>query len=252
MPAWCRETDETRMIVASDGPTPHLEGTRGDYAPTVLLPGDPKRARFIAESYFDDVRQVNAVRGAEGFTGTVEGRPVSVQAVGMGVASVAIYYTELIRVYGCENLIRVGSCGGLADDLTLGEIIIATAAGTDSAAVQTVTGGMNLPPVADWSLLRAAVESAERQDIAVSVGTVFTADLFYDPNAERSFATMREHGVLGVEMEVAMLYALATAEGARALGLLTISDDIGRGLHLSAAERESTFDHMIKLALDIA
>lgn len=239
-------------MASNDGPTPHLEGTRGDYAPTVLLPGDPKRARFIAETYFDDPQQVNAVRGADGFTGTVDGRPVSVQAVGMGPASVAIYYTELIRVFGCQNLIRVGSCGGLAEDLTLGDLVIATAAGTDSAAVRAITGGLNLPPVADWSLLRAAVESAERQDVPVSVGPVFTSDLFYDPNADTSFATMRAHGVLGVEMEVAMLYAIAAAEGVRALGLLTVSDDITRGLSLSAADRENTFDNMIKVALGLA
>lgn len=238
--------------MSGDGPTPHLEGTRGDYAPTVLLPGDPRRARFIADTYLDDVRQVNAVRGADGFTGNFAGRPVSVQAVGMGVPSALIYYTELIRFYGCQNLIRVGSCGGVSEALTLGDVVVATAAGTDSAAVQRLTGGVALPPVADWALLRAAVESAERQNITVSVGPVFTSDLFYAPDADTTLETLQAHGVLGVEMEIAGLYALAAAEGVQALGLLTVSDDIVRGTRLSAKEREDTFDAMIKVALDIS
>lgn len=238
-------------MAKDNGPTPHLEGTRGDYAPTVLLPGDPKRARFVAETYMDDVRQVNAVRGADGFTGTYEGRPVSVQAVGMGVPSAAIYYTELIRFYGCETLIRIGSCGGLSEKVALGDVLVATGAGTDSAAVTTITAGMNLAAVADWDLLRAAVESAERQNVPVSVGSVYTADLFYGPE-DGSLATLQAHGVLGVEMEIAALYTLAAAEGARALGLLTVSDDIVRGKALSAKDREDTFDAMVKIALDIA
>lgn len=239
-------------MTTNDGPTPHLEGTRGDYAPTVLLPGDPKRARFIAETYLDDVKQVNAVRGADGFTGSYEGRPVSVQAVGMGVASAAIYYTELIRFYGCDTLIRVGSCGGLSEQLTLGDVIVATAAGTDSSAVQTITDGMNLPAVADWGLLRGAVEAAERLEIPVSVGPVFTSDLFYSPGAEEAFGLLQKHGILGVEMEIAVLYALATAEGARGLGLLTVSDDIVRGTVLSAKDREDTFDNMVRVALAVS
>ncbi len=159
-------------MTVTDGPTPHLEGTRGDYAPTVLLPGDPKRARFIADTYLDDVRQVNAVRGADGFTGTFEGTPVSVQSVGMGVPSAAIYYTELIRFYGCERLIRVGSCGGLSEEITLGDVILATAAGTDSAAVATLNGGLALPPVADWGMLRGAVEAAEAASVERQVDAI--------------------------------------------------------------------------------
>lgn len=239
-------------MINDDGPTPHLEGTRGDYAPTVLLPGDPKRARFIAETYLDGVKQVNAVRGADGFTGTYEGAPVSVQAVGMGVASAAIYYTELMRFYGCDTLIRVGSCGGLSETLTLGDVVVATAAGTDSAAVQTITDGMNLPAVADWGLLRGAVEAAESMDMQVAVGPVYTSDLFYSPDAEAAFAILQKHGILGVEMEIAGLYALASAEGARALGLLTVSDDIVRGEVLSAKDREDTFDKMMRVALALA
>ncbi len=235
----------------SDGPTPHLEATRGDYAPTVLLPGDPKRARFVADTYLDDVRQVNTVRNADGFTGTYEGRPVSVQAVGMGVPSASIYYTELIRFYGCTTLIRIGSCGGLGEDLTLGDVVIATAAGTDSAAPRRITGGLDIPPVADFGIVRAAVEAAERQNIPVAVGPVFTSDLFYDPDPD-PFTPLRANGILAVEMEIAVLYALAMAEGVRGLGLLTVSDDLVRGERLSSKDREDTFDKMVKVALDLA
>ncbi|MGI9622465.1 MAG: purine-nucleoside phosphorylase [Acidimicrobiales bacterium] len=236
----------------TDGPTPHLEGTRGDYAPTVLLPGDPKRARFIADTYMDDVSQVNAVRGADGFTGTFKGNPVSVQAVGMGVPSAAIYYTELIRFYGCENLIRVGSAGGLSESVKLGDIIVATGAGTDSAAISTLTGGLNLASVASWELLRGAVEAAEARDIDIAVGPVFTGDLFYGPDADETFKTLQKHGVLGVEMEIAALYTLAAAEGARAVGLVTVSDDIVRGTVMSSKDREDTFDNMAQIALSLA
>ncbi len=235
----------------ADGPTPHLEGTRGDYAPTVLVPGDPKRARFIAENHFDDPRQVNAVRNADGFTGTYQGRPVSVQAVGMGVPSVAIYYTELIRFYGVEKMIRVGSCGGLSESLRLGDVIIATAGGTDSAVPATLNEGLNLPAVATWELLRAAADAADRMEIPVAVGPVWTADLFYGPD-DTLFEKLSARGVLGVEMEAAVLYTLAALEGISALTLLTVSDDLARGEIMSSRQREDSFDQMIRLALEVS
>ena len=235
----------------SDGPTPHLEGTRGDYAPTVLLPGDPRRARYIAETYLKDVRLVNAVRGAEGFTGTYEGTPVSVQSVGMGIPSAAIYYTELIRFYGVQNLVRVGSAGGLSESIGVGDVVIATAAGTDSAAITQMNEGVRLPPTADFGLLRRAVEAAEANKIEVSLGTVFTADLFYG-DAEKLWPILQRNGVLGVEMEIACLYAVAALEGVKALGLVTISDDLVRGNIMSSAERENTFANMMKVALALA
>ena len=240
-----------KIWLVTDGPTPHLEGTRGDYAPTVLLPGDPKRARFIADNYLDDARQVNAVRGADGFTGTFDGRPVSVQSVGMGIPSAAIYYTELIRFFGCERLIRVGSCGGLSEDLQLGDVIAATAAGTNSAAVAAIHGGLTLPAVADWAMLRGVVEAAEALDIEMSVGPVFTSDLFYS-DADDMIAVLQRHGVLGLEMEIAGLYAIAAAEGAKAVALLTVSDDLIGGAVLSAKDREDTFANMVRVALAIA
>lgn len=233
------------------GPTPHLEGTPGCYAETVLVPGDPKRARFVADSYLTDVTQVNSVRGMDGFTGDYNGMPVSVQAVGMGVPSAAIYYTELVKFYGVKRIIRVGSCGGLNEAVGLGDIILATAAGTDSAAVATFTEGMDLPAVAHFALLRAAVEQAEALSVNVAPGTVFTADLFYDEREDR-FPILQRHGVLGVEMETAGLYALGTALGFSALSLLTVSDDIIRGTAMSSEDRENTFDGMMRVALAAA
>lgn len=217
----------------------------------MLLPGDPKRARFIADTYLDDVRQVNGVRGADGFTGTYNGTPVSVQTAGMGVPSAAIYYTELIRFYGCTRLVRVGSCGGLSESVKLGDVIIATGAGTDSAAIEAINGGLTLPAVASWPVLRAAVEAAEAASLPVAVGPVFTSDLFYGDSGDQ-FPIMQARGILGVEMEIAVLYALAAAEGVEALGLLTVSDDLVRGGLMSSKDREDTFDSMIRIALALA
>ena len=232
------------------GPTPHLEGVYGDYAPTVLLPGDPKRARFIAENYLTNIKLVNSVRGAEGFTGEFNGVPVSVQSVGMGVPSALIYYTELIRFFGVKKLIRVGSCGGLSESVRLGDLICASAAGTDSAAIETLNDGLTLPSVADWDMLYSAVNVANDEGISMAVGPVFTSDLFYGPNPEL-FSKLTRRGILGVEMEIAGLYSLAQAEGAKALALVTVSDDIIRQEIMSSADRESTFDEMIQVALGI-
>ena len=232
------------------GPTPHLEGVFGDYAPTVLLPGDPKRARFIAENYLTNIKLVNSVRGAEGFTGEFNGVPVSVQSVGMGVPSALIYYTELIRFFGVKKLIRVGSCGGLSESVRLGDLICASAAGTDSAAIETLNDGLTLPSVADWDMLYSAVNVANDEGISMAVGPVFTSDLFYGPNPEL-FSKLTRRGILGVEMEIAGLYSLAQAEGAQALALVTVSDDIIRQEIMSSADRESTFDEMIQVALGI-
>ncbi|MGB1677566.1 MAG: purine-nucleoside phosphorylase [Acidimicrobiales bacterium] len=232
------------------GPTPHLEGVYGDYAPTVLLPGDPKRARFIAENYLTNIKLVNSVRGAEGFTGEFNGVPVSVQSVGMGVPSALIYYTELIRFFGVKKLIRVGSCGGLSESVRLGDLICASAAGTDSAAIETLNDGLTLPSVADWDMLYSAVNVANDAGISMSVGPVFTSDLFYGPDPEL-FSKLTRRGILGVEMEIAGLYSLSQAEGAKALALVTVSDDIIRQEIMSSADRESTFDEMIQVALGI-
>ncbi len=232
-------------------PTPHLEGESGDYAPTVLVPGDPKRARFIAENYLKDVKQVNSVRGADGFTGSFNEIPISVQAVGMGVPSALIYYTELIRFYGVKRLIRVGSCGGLTESVRLGDLICASAAGTDSAAVTTLNNGLNLPSIATWNLLKSASEFASSSGIPMTVGPVFTSDLFYGPDLNL-FSKLRDLGILGVEMEIAGLYTIAALEGIEALALVTVSDDIVRQEVMTSAERENTFDAMIRVALEVA
>lgn len=230
------------------GPTPHLEGQPGAYAPTVLVPGDPRRATFIAEKYLTDVTKVNAVRGMDGYTGMYNDTPVSVQAVGMGVPSAAIYYTEMIRFYGVQRIVRVGSCGGLSEKVGLGDVIAATAAGTDSAAIDAINEGMNLAAVADFALLRASVEKAEALNVPMVAGPLFTADLFYDGREER-FGILQRHGVLGVEMETSCLYARAAAEGISALSLVTVSDDIVRGTAMNSADRENTFDGMMQVAL---
>ncbi|MEC8974595.1 MAG: purine-nucleoside phosphorylase [Actinomycetota bacterium] len=234
-----------------NGPTPHLEGKRGDYAPITLVPGDPKRARFIADSYLDDVRQVNSVRGADGFTGKFDGLPISVQAVGMGVPSAAIYYTELIRFYGVQTLIRVGSCGGLSESVRLGDIICASGAGTDSAAITTLNGGLELPSIPSWELLASAMQVAEQKEIDVIAGPVFTSDLFYGPST-KIFEHLGRRGILGVEMEVAGLYTIAAVEGVKALALLTVSDDIVRNEVMSSMDRENTFHEMVQVALGVA
>ena len=233
------------------GPTPHLQGVLGDYAPTVLLPGDPKRARFIAENYLTNVKLVNSVRGAEGFTGELDGTPVSVQSVGMGIPSALIYYTELIRFFEVKKLIRVGSCGGLNESVRLGDLICASAAGTDSAAIEQLNSGLTLPSIANWDLLFSAVEIADTAGISMSVGPVFTSDLFYGPDPDL-FSKLNQHGILGVEMEIAGLYTISQNEGVQALALVTVSDDIIRQEIMSSADRESTFDNMIQVALGVA
>ena len=234
-----------------NGPTPHLEGQRGDYAPITLVPGDPKRARFIAENYLDDVRQVNSVRGADGFTGEFNGVQISVQSVGMGIPSAAIYYTELIRFYGVQTLIRVGSCGGLSESVGLGDIICATGAGTDSAAITTLNNGLTLPAVPNWDLFASAMRFAQEKDIKLVAGPVFTSDLFYGPSTN-IFDELGTRGILGVEMEVAGLFTIAALEGVKALALVTVSDDIVRNEVMSSADRENTFDEMITIALGVA
>ena len=190
------------------------------------------------------------MRGAEGFTGEFNGVPVSVQSVGMGVPSALIYYTELIRFFGVKKLIRVGSCGGLSESVRLGDLICASAAGTDSAAIETLNDGLTLPSVADWDMLYSAVNVANDAGISMAVGPVFTSDLFYGPDTEL-FSKLTRRGILGVEMEIAGLYSLSQAEGAQALALVTVSDDIIRQEIMSSADRESTFGKMIQVALGI-
>ncbi|MEM7323976.1 MAG: purine-nucleoside phosphorylase [Actinomycetota bacterium] len=231
-------------------PTPHLEAADGEYAETVLMPGDPLRAKFIADTYLTDVRQVNQVRGMYGFTGQYNGSPVSVQGSGMGVPSMQIYATELINEYGVKNIIRVGSCGAIQDDINLGDVVIALAAGTDSNINRARLGGRDFPAVADFGLLRSVVNLADERGLRAQVGSVFTSDFFYEPEGLDTFALLERYGFLAVEMEAAGLYGVAAEHGAAALTVATVSDQIKRGEHMSPEDRQTSFDDMIRLVLD--
>jgi len=230
--------------------TPHLQAEPGDYAEVVLMPGDPLRARHIAETYLDDVRVVNEVRNMLGFTGTHRGRPVSVQGSGMGVPSIQIYATELIKDFGVSRIVRVGSCGALQDEIVLGDVVIGISAGTDSTVNRRRFGGRDFPATADYDLLRAVVDEAERRGLGTRVGPVFTSDFFYEPEGSDTFALAERYGFLAVEMEAAGLYGVAAEYGAAALTVATVSDHLKRGEHLSAEDRQTSFDDMITLVLD--
>lgn len=230
-------------------PTPHLAAQPGDLAEAVLLPGDPLRARYIAETYFDDARLVNEVRNALAFTGTYQGMPVSVLGTGMGIPSASIYCHELITEYGAKRLVRVGSAGALHDDVQLRDVILAAGACTDSQVNRARYAGLDFSAIADFELLRAASDAASSRDLAVRVGNVHSADLFYDPR-DGLFGTMAGMGVLAVEMEAAGIYGVAAELGARALAVLTVSDHIVRGEQCTPEERQSTFGDMVTIALD--
>ncbi len=231
--------------------TPHIGAEPGDFADVVLMPGDPLRAKYIAERFLTAPQQVTAVRNMLGFTGTYRDRRVSVMGHGMGMPSISIYVTELLRFFGVKTIIRVGSCGALAPDVKLRDVIIANAAGTDSKVNRMRLLGHDLPAVADFALVRRAVEAAEKLGRPVRVGPVFSSDLFYHPQ-EGLWDALEKYGLLGVEMELAALYPIAAEFRARALGILTVSDHIRQGTHLSADERQTTFDSMIEVALEVA
>lgn len=230
-------------------PTPHLSAEPGDFAEAVLLPGDPLRARYIAERVFDDPRQVNAVRNALAFTGTCRGMPISVLGTGMGIPSASIYATELVTEYGAQRLVRVGSAGSIQDHVGLRDVVLAAGACTDSNVNRARYAGLDFAAIADFGLLRAAATAAEDRGVEVHVGNVHSADLFYEPR-EGLFDTMGAMGVLAVEMEAAGLYGVAAQHGVRALAVLTVSDHILRGEHVSAEDRQTTFDEMVDIALD--
>jgi purine-nucleoside phosphorylase len=232
--------------------TPHNEAEKGDYAEAVLLPGDPLRAKWIAETFFEAPRQVNAVRNCLGFTGTWKGRPVSVQASGMGQPSLGIYVTELLAEYGVKTIIRVGTAGGLSATLNVRDIVIASAASTDSAMNRDVFGLYNFAPVADFGLLRSAAEIAEEHGLAWHVGGIVSSDVFYHPDGPKVYDSLIAHGVLAVEMEAATLYTLAARYGAKAVAICAISDNIVTGDKLAPEERQSSLHEMVELSLDVA
>lgn len=230
--------------------TPHIDAAPGAIADTVLLPGDPLRARHIAQTLLAGATSVNTRRNMLGFTGTYRGRRISVMGSGMGIPSTAIYATELVRVYGVRRLIRVGTCGGIGD-ATLGEVLLAQSASTDSQFNRLAFGNHDLAACADFGLLQAAVATAARLGIAARVSAVFSTDTFYGTSPAR-LDLLRRHRIHGVEMEAAGLYGLAMREGAQALALLTVSDDLERDAHLTAAEREQGLGRMAELALESA
>lgn len=231
--------------------TKHMNAAPGDFAETVLMPGDPLRAKYIADTYIDDARRVTDVRNMWGFTGAYKGMPVSVMAHGMGIPSVSIYCTELIRDYGVKKVIRVGSCGTTHPRVKLRDVLIAMGASTDSGVNRRRFGGYDFAAIASFRLVRNAVMAAEENEVSYHVGNIFSADLFYTPD-EGMFETMAKFDVLGVEMEAAGIYPIAAEYGAEALAICTVSDDIRSGNALSVEERRSTFDDMIKVALETA
>ena len=225
-----------------------MNAAAGDFADTVLMPGDPLRAQYIADSYLDDARRVTDVRNMWGFTGSYKGRPVSVMAHGMGIPSASIYCTELITEYDVKRVIRVGSCGSSHPDVKLRDIIIAMGASTDSNCNRMRFGGYDLAALASYDLVQKAVRAAKDQGVRYPVGNIFSADLFYTPDPDM-FETMAKYDIYGVEMEAAGIFPVATENGAEALAICTVSDDIVSGDALTTDERATTFDEMILVAL---
>lgn len=229
----------------------HIGAEKGDIAKIVLLPGDPLRAKYIAETFLEDVKQYNTVRNAFGFTGTYKGVPISVQGTGMGVPSISIYVEELIRDFDCEILIRVGSAGGMQEDVHVRDVVLAQGATTDSYINrQTFNNQVDFAPLADFGLLKTAYEKGIENNYEVKVGNVLTADRFY--NEELDKKKLADFGVLATEMEAAALYTIAAKHKRKALAVLTISDHIFTGEETTAEERERTFDDMIVIALETA
>ena len=229
--------------------TPHINAEKGDFADTVLMPGDPLRAKYIADTYLENVRQVNDVRSMFGYTGTYKGREISVMGHGMGIPSVSIYAKELITDYGVKSIIRVGSCGAVRDDVNVRDVVIGLGASTDSKVNRMRFNDHDLAAIADFELASHAVAAAKAQNVPVKVGNIFSADLFYNPQTDMA-ELMKRYGILGVEMEAAGLYGVAAEFGARALTICTVSDHILKGDSLSSADRQTTFNDMMVIALD--
>lgn len=230
--------------------TPHNNAAKGDIAKTVLMPGDPLRAKFIAENYLESPVCYNEVRGMLGFTGIYKGERISVQGSGMGMPSIGIYSWELFTEYEVENIIRVGTAGSIADNVNLRDVIIGMSASTNSfyAAQYRLPG--TYAPTASWELLSAAVKAAEEKGCTYHVGNIFSSDTFYDDAA--SLAEWNKMGVLGIEMEAAALYMNAARTGKNALCILTVSDCPLKGLATTAEERQTTFRDMMEIALEAA
>ncbi len=231
--------------------TTHIGAVSGDIAETVLLPGDPYRARWAAESFLDKPRLVNETRGMLGYTGTWNGHPVTIQGSGMGMPSLSIYVNELIRDFGAKTLIRIGSCGGMQDYVGLRDVILAMTSSTLTSPSSGMFRELNFAPCADWSLLQAAASAAAKRDVKTHIGGIYSSDVFYDERPDLNEQLVR-HGILGVEMEAAELYTLAARHDCRALAVLTVSDHLATGAALPAADRETSFGDMVEIALEAA
>lgn len=231
-------------------PTPHISAKEGDFANTVLMPGDPLRAKFIADNYLDNAVLVNNVRGVQGYTGAYKGKRVSVMASGMGMPSMGIYSYELFNYYNVGNIIRIGSAGGISPSLRLRDIVIAIGACTNSDYARQYALPGTFAPVASYALMQKSIEAARALGISYAVGNVFSSDTFYDDAA--SLGAWQKMGVLAVEMEAAALYMNAARSGKNALCICTISDLPFTGESCTSEERQNTFADMMKIALEIA
>ena len=231
--------------------TIHIGAAPGDIAETVLLPGDPYRARWAAETFLDAPKLVNEVRGMLGFTGTWRGNPVTIHGSGMGMPSLSIYANELMRDYGAQTLIRIGSCGGMQDRVGIRDVILAMTSSSLSTPSRGIFRELNYAPCADWGLLQAAHAAARAKGTTVHVGGIYSSDVFYDERPDLN-EQMTRHGILGVEMEAAELYTLAARHGCRALAVLTVSDHLITGEALPSEDREKSFGDMVEIALEAA
>jgi len=232
-------------------PTPHIGANPGDIAETVLLPGDPRRAKWAAETFLDSPVLVNEVRGMLAYTGTWQGNRVTIHGTGMGMASLSIYVNELISEYGAQTLIRIGSCGAMQKTVKVRDVIIAMTASTLSTPSRGIFRELNFAPCADYGLLEAAVTAARAKGTDTHVGGIYSSDVFYDERPDLT-EIMTRHGILGVEMEAAELYNLAARHGRRALAVLTVSDHLLTQEALPAQDRERTFGDMVEIALQAA
>jgi purine-nucleoside phosphorylase len=231
--------------------TIHIGADKDDIADVVLMPGDPYRAKWAAETFLTDAKCVHEVRGMFGFTGMWNGNRVTIQGSGMGMPSMSIYANELIRDFDVQTLIRIGSCGGMQPQVKVRDVILAMTASTVATPSSTIFKDLNFAPCADYGLLAAAAEAAKSMDVDVHVGGIYSSDTFYDERPDLN-KEMQRHGILGVEMEAAELYILAARYGRRALGVMTVSDHLLTGEALPADQRERSFGDMIEIALTAA
>lgn len=228
----------------------HIGAKEHEIAETVLLPGDPLRAKYIAENFLEDAKCYNEVRNMFGYTGTYKGQRISVQGTGMGVPSISIYINELISSYNVQNLIRVGTCGAIQKDVKVRDVILAMSASTDSQMNRLTFGGVDYAPTADFDLLKKAYDTGIEKGLSLKVGNVFTADMFYNDNSE--LEKWAKYQILAIEMESAALYTIAAKFNRKALSVLTVSDHILTGEETTAKERQTTFNEMIEVSLEAA